>query len=304
MSILVNKDTKVVVQGLTGKAGTFHALQCKAYGTQIVGGVNAKKAGTTHEGLPVFGSVHDSVKATGADVSLVFVPPPAAAAAIVEAADAGIRLIVAITEGIPVMDMVWARREVEQLRDPDNQSRAALLQSMVWRLANPAVLSILWCYSEVLGSWAAWEQQLECESLGRTRDDGGQSSVWLNNGAGTFTEVTYQPLGVWTAPKGVDLGDVDNDGDIDLAMAATNGCRIPTASAASRRWRAPRSTCCAGPAGRSRSRRTPCPTTPWCCPTGGSCPAAPSMPSRWPAPPTRSRWPSPRSAPSPRGGLR
>lgn len=65
-----------------------------------------------------------------------------------------------------------ARREVEQLRDPDNQSRAALLQSMVWRLANPAVLSILWCYSEVLGSWAAWEQQLECESLGRTRDDG------------------------------------------------------------------------------------------------------------------------------------
>ncbi len=114
MSILVNKDTKVVVQGLTGKAGTFHALQCKAYGTQIVGGVNAKKAGTTHENLPVFGSVHDAVKNTGADVSLVFVPPPAAADAIVEAADAGIRLIVAITEGIPVMDMVWARREVER----------------------------------------------------------------------------------------------------------------------------------------------------------------------------------------------
>ena len=114
MSILVNKDTKVVVQGLTGKAGTFHALQCKAYGTQIVGGVNAKKAGTTHENLPVFGSVHDAVKNTGADVSLVFVPPPAAADAIVEAADAGVRLIVAITEGIPVMDMVWARREVER----------------------------------------------------------------------------------------------------------------------------------------------------------------------------------------------
>jgi len=114
MSILVNKDSKVIVQGLTGKAGTFHALQCKAYGTQIVGGVNAKKAGTTHEGLPVFGSVHDAVKATGADVSLIFVPPPAAADAIVEAADAGIRLIVAITEGIPVMDMVWARREVER----------------------------------------------------------------------------------------------------------------------------------------------------------------------------------------------
>lgn len=114
MSILIDKNSKVVVQGLTGKAGTFHALQCAAYGTKIVGGVNAKKAGTTHEGFPVFGSVHESVEKAGADVSLIFVPPPAAADAIVEAADAGIRLIVAITEGIPVMDMVWARREVER----------------------------------------------------------------------------------------------------------------------------------------------------------------------------------------------
>ena len=114
MSILIDKNSKVVVQGLTGKAGTFHALQCAAYGTKIVGGVNAKKAGTTHEGFPVFGSVHESVEKTGADVSLIFVPPPAAADAIVEAADAGVRLIVAITEGIPVMDMVWARREVER----------------------------------------------------------------------------------------------------------------------------------------------------------------------------------------------
>ncbi len=114
MSILIDKNSKVVVQGLTGKAGTFHALQCAAYGTKIVGGVNAKKAGTTHEGFPVFGSVHESVEKAGADVSLIFVPPPAAADAIVEAADAGVRLIVAITEGIPVMDMVWARREVER----------------------------------------------------------------------------------------------------------------------------------------------------------------------------------------------
>ncbi|MGA1847438.1 succinate--CoA ligase subunit alpha [Deferribacter abyssi] len=109
MSILVNKDTKVIVQGITGKEGSFHAEQCMAYGTQIVGGVTPGKGGTTHLGVPVFNTVEEAVKATGATVSLVFVPPAFVADAIMEAADAGIELIVAITEGTPVKDMMYAK---------------------------------------------------------------------------------------------------------------------------------------------------------------------------------------------------
>ncbi len=105
MSILVDKNTKVLTQGL-GKAGTFHALQCKAYGTQMVGGVTPGKGGQVKEGFPLFNTVADAVKKTGADATMIFVPPPAAADAIMEAADAGVRLIVAVTEGIPVLDMV------------------------------------------------------------------------------------------------------------------------------------------------------------------------------------------------------
>jgi len=110
MSILVNKATRVVVQGITGKEGSFHATQCKAYGTQVVAGVTPGKAGQEVEGIPVFNTVREAVKKTQCDTSLIFVPPPFAADAILEAADAGIRLIICITEGIPVNDMVKVKR--------------------------------------------------------------------------------------------------------------------------------------------------------------------------------------------------
>jgi succinyl-CoA synthetase alpha subunit len=106
MAILVDQNTKVITQGITGKAGLFHTIRCHDYGTNIVGGVNPKKPGTEIAGFPVFGSVRDAVERTGANTSMIFVPAPYAADAIVEAADAGIKLIVAITEGIPVRDML------------------------------------------------------------------------------------------------------------------------------------------------------------------------------------------------------
>ncbi|HYB43700.1 MAG TPA: succinate--CoA ligase subunit alpha [Candidatus Methylomirabilis sp.] len=106
MSILVDGATRVVVQGITGREGTFHALRCKEYGTRVVGGVTPGKGGTVHEGFPVWNTVEDAVAAAGADCALIFVPPPAAADAIMEAADAGVPLIVCITEGVPVTDMV------------------------------------------------------------------------------------------------------------------------------------------------------------------------------------------------------
>src|SRR5438876_4097787 len=107
MSILVDKTTRVLCQGL-GKAGAFHANQCREYGTHVVGGVVPGKGGTTKEGFPLFNSVAEAVRKTGANATMVFVPPPAAADAIMEAADAGIALIVAVTEGIPVLDMARA----------------------------------------------------------------------------------------------------------------------------------------------------------------------------------------------------
>ena len=120
MSILINKNTRVLCQGITGKAGQFHTRQCIEYGTRVVGGVTPGKGGETIEGVPVFDTVEEAVAKTGADATMIFVPPAFAADAILEAADAGVRLIVAITEGIPVLDMV---RTVDVIR----RSRSVLI---------------------------------------------------------------------------------------------------------------------------------------------------------------------------------
>src|SRR5215211_323952 len=106
MAILLDKSTRLIVQGLTGKEGTFHAKQAQAYGTRVVGGVTPGKGGTTHEGWPVFNTVAECVKATGANASVIFVPPPGGADAVLDAADAGLDLAVCITEGIPTLDML------------------------------------------------------------------------------------------------------------------------------------------------------------------------------------------------------
>ena len=108
MAVLLDENTRLIVQGLTGREGTFHALAAKSYGTKVVGGVTPGKGGTTHEGFPVFDTVDDAVKSTGANASVIFVPPPFAADAIMEAADAGLALVVCITEGIPTLDMMKA----------------------------------------------------------------------------------------------------------------------------------------------------------------------------------------------------
>jgi len=113
MSVLVNKHSRIVVQGFTGKEGTFHAEQMIAYGTNVVGGVTPGKGGQTHLDRPVFNTVEDAVKKAGADTSIIFVPPAFAADAIIEAAASGIKVVVAITEGIPVQDMIRAKAYVD-----------------------------------------------------------------------------------------------------------------------------------------------------------------------------------------------
>jgi succinyl-CoA synthetase alpha subunit len=112
MSILVDGNTKVICQGITGNAGTFHSLGCRDYGTKMVGGVTPGKGGTDVDGIPVFDTVEEAVEKTGADASMIFVPPPFTADAILEAIDAGIRVIAAITEGVPVLDMVRVYEKV------------------------------------------------------------------------------------------------------------------------------------------------------------------------------------------------
>jgi succinyl-CoA synthetase alpha subunit len=113
MSILVNKQTRVICQGFTGKQGTFHSEQAIDYGTNLVGGVTPGKGGQRHLDRPVFNTVHDAVKSTGADASMIYVPPPFAADAIIEAADAGIKVIACITEGIPILDMLKVKEALK-----------------------------------------------------------------------------------------------------------------------------------------------------------------------------------------------
>jgi len=124
MSVLVNKDTKIICQGITGKAGLFHSQQCREYGSQIVGGVTPGKGGQTVDGFPVWNSCYEAVKKSSATVSMVFVPPLFAADAVMEAFDAGIELVVCITEGIPVFDMLKVKRFIESR----NVQRAGLGQ--------------------------------------------------------------------------------------------------------------------------------------------------------------------------------
>src|ERR1700745_1776094 len=113
MSVLVNNNSKVIVQGFTGNEGTYHASQMIEYGTNVVGGVTPGKGGQKHLNLPVFNTVQEAETSTGADVSIIFVPPPFAADAIMEAAEAGIKLIVCITEGIPTKDMIAAKEYIK-----------------------------------------------------------------------------------------------------------------------------------------------------------------------------------------------
>ncbi|WP_455480726.1 succinate--CoA ligase subunit alpha [Bartonella sp. B12(2025)] len=158
MSILVNKDTKVLVQGLTGKTGTFHTEQALAYhGTQMVGGVNPKKGGETWEGskgetLPIFASVAEGKEKTGADASVIYVPPAGAAAAIIEAIDAEIRLIICITEGIPVTDMIKVKARLEKSKSrligpncpgilTPNECKIGIMPGSVFRKGSVGVVS-------------------------------------------------------------------------------------------------------------------------------------------------------------------
>ncbi|WP_019220970.1 succinate--CoA ligase subunit alpha [Bartonella senegalensis] len=158
MSILVNKDTKVLVQGLTGKTGTFHTEQALAYhGTQMVGGVHPKKGGETWEGskgeaLPIFASVAEGKEKTGADASVIYVPPAGAAAAIIEAIEAEIRLIICITEGIPVMDMVKVKARLEKSKSrligpncpgilTPNECKIGIMPGSIFRKGSVGVVS-------------------------------------------------------------------------------------------------------------------------------------------------------------------
>ncbi|HEX5110672.1 MAG TPA: succinate--CoA ligase subunit alpha [Vicinamibacterales bacterium] len=152
MAVLLDRNTRLLVQGLTGREGTFHAKAAAAYGTTVVGGVTPGKGGTTHENWPVFNSVHDAVKATGANASVIFVPPPFAADAIMEATDAGLPLAVCITEGIPVVDMLevmtFMRGKATRLVGPNcpgiitaGQAKAGIIPGHICREGRVGIVS-------------------------------------------------------------------------------------------------------------------------------------------------------------------
>ena len=152
MSVLVNKDSKIIVQGFTGSEGTFHASQMIEYGTNVVGGVTPGKGGTTHLDRPVFNTVKDAVEKAGADTSIIFVPPAFAADAIMEAADAGIKVIITITEGIPVADMIKAydfvKRKGARLVGPNcpgvitpEEAKVGIMPGFVFKKGNVGIVS-------------------------------------------------------------------------------------------------------------------------------------------------------------------
>ncbi|WP_309608634.1 succinate--CoA ligase subunit alpha [Flavobacterium sp.] len=152
MSVLVNKDSKIIVQGFTGSEGTFHASQMIEYGTNVVGGVTPGKGGTTHLDRPVFNTVKDAVEKAGADTTIIFVPPAFAADAIMEAADAGIKVIIAITEGIPVADMIKANNYIKgkncRLIGPNcpgiitpGEAKVGIMPGFVFKKGNVGIVS-------------------------------------------------------------------------------------------------------------------------------------------------------------------
>lgn len=246
MSILVDSSTRVICQGITGKAGAFHTRHCLLYGTQVVAGVTPGKGGATAEGLPVFDTVADAVQQTGADASMIFVPPPFAADAILEAADAGIRVIVAVTEGIPVVDMVRVfdvvRRSDSVLIGPNcpgiitpEQSKIGIMPGYIHRRGAIGVIS----RSGTLTYEAVWQLtdlglgQSTCIGLGgdpivgssfidllkRFQDDGQTEGVlMIGEIGGTAEEETaayvaehfHKPVAAFiagrTAPKGKRMG--------------------------------------------------------------------------------------------------
>jgi succinyl-CoA synthetase alpha subunit len=152
MSVLVNKNSKIIVQGFTGKEGTFHSSQMIDYGTNIVGGVTPKKGGQTHLGLPVFNTVLDAVKQTDANTSIIFVPPAYAGSAIIEAADAGISVVIAITEGIPVKDMIRVNSHIKDLNTilvgpncpgviTPGEAKVGIMPGFIFRRGNVGIVS-------------------------------------------------------------------------------------------------------------------------------------------------------------------
>jgi succinyl-CoA synthetase alpha subunit len=186
MAIWADKNTKVIVQGITGREGTFHAIGCRDYGTQVVGGVTPGKGGTTHEGFPVFNTVADAREKAGANCSLIFVPPPFAADAVMESADAGIELIVCITEGIPVNDMIKAHdflRKTNARRVAEGRAPSRLIGPNCPGIITPgqAKIGIMPGHIHKPGPIGIVSRSgtLTYEAVGQTRDIGQSTAVGI-----------------------------------------------------------------------------------------------------------------------------